>query len=235
MLKLVDRLCLIEFRYVRIFDGFLDHLQQRALALFARVGADDGWWYAGPDLHSLGGAFFCHLEFFAGRLFEADRLVVHHVGVGLHAFEDDVRIEGHVAIEQRLADHVGCQRPGLFDHFDCFASARQFRPRVHLGLNSREEVGDVFGKHVRMEGRLLRHPDLLPKRSVIGDHRLAEDWLQPVEIFHIAVVLVDQHMLDHLRVRQHDDTLIGHVDGNDRTIAVRHRHQGTHRVLRIAF
>ena len=132
LLELVDGLLLVELGDGRIGDGGLDHLEQRALALLARIGGEHLGRHAGPHLHGLGGVLLGDLELLAGHLLEADRLVVHHVGVGLHALEDEVRIERHVAVEQRLADHVGGERPGLLDHLDGLAGLARASPRCSI-------------------------------------------------------------------------------------------------------
>ena len=224
LLQLVDRLLLVELRHGRIGDGRLDHLEQRALALLARIGGEHGRRHAGPRLHRLGRVFLGDLEDLARLSLQADLLVVHHVGVGLHALEDEVRIEGHVAVEQRLADHVGGERPRLLDHLDGLARLGDVRPDVHLGADGGQEVGDVLGEHVRVERRLLRHADLLPEHAVVGDHRLAEDRLQAVEILDVGVGLRHQHVLEVLGLAQQDDALIGKVNRDDRAIALRHLH-----------
>ena len=73
-----------------------------------------------------------------------------------------------------------------------------FAQMLHLGADRGEEVGDVLGEHVGVERRLLRHADLLPEHAVVGDHRLAEDRLQPVEILDVGVGLGDEHVLEVL-------------------------------------
>ena len=181
--------------------------------------------HAGPHVHGLGGVLLGDLELLAGHFLQADRLVVHHVGVGLHALEDEVRIERHLAVEQRLADHVGGERPGLLDHLEGLAGLGQLLPDLHLGADGGEEIGDVLGEHVGVERRLLRHADLLPQRAVVGDHRLAEDRLQAIEILDVVVGLGDQHALEVLGLGQQHDALVRHVDGDHAAIALRHRHQ----------
>ena len=90
---------------------------------------------------------------------------------------------------------------------------------------AREEIGDVLGENVGVERRLLRHADLLPQRAVVGDHRLAEDRLQAVEILDVVVGLGDQHALEMLGLGEQHDALVGQVDGNDAAVALRHLHQ----------
>ncbi len=65
------------------------------------------------------------------------------------------------------------------------------------------------------------------------DHRLAEDRLQPVEVLDVAVDLRHQDVLEVLRVRDQHHALVGHVDRDDRAIALRHLHEQTHGVLGI--
>ena len=232
LLELVDGLLLVELRDGRIGNGRLDHLEQRALARLARVGSEHLGRHAGPHFHGLGRVLLAHLELFAGHLLDADRLVVHHVGVGLHALEHEVRIERHVAIEQRLADHVGGQRPGLLHHLDGLAGLGELGPDLHLGADGGQEIGDVLGEHVGVERRLLRHADLLPERPVMRDHRLAEDRLQAVEILDVVVGLGDQHALEMVGLGQQHDALVAHVDGDDAAVALRHLHQHLDRVVR---
>ena len=159
LLELVDGLLLVELRDRGIGHRRLDHLEQRALALLPGVGGEHFGRHAGPDVHGLGRVLLGDLELFAGHLLEADRLVVHHVGVGLHALEHEVRVERHVAVEQRLADHVGGERPGLLDHLHSLAGLGELLPQLHLGADGGEEIGDVLGEHVGVERRLLRHAD----------------------------------------------------------------------------
>ena len=158
--------------------------------------------------------------------------MVHHVGIGLHALENEVRIEGHLPVEQRLADHVGRQRPGLLDHLDGLTALGQLGPGLHLAADGGEEVGNVLGEHVRVERRLLRHANLLPQHPVVGDHGLAEDRLQAIEILDIVVGLGDQHAFEMLRRRQQHHALAGHVDRDDAAVALRHLHQDRQGIVR---
>jgi hypothetical protein len=167
LLQFVHRLLLVELRDLRVGHRRLDHLEQRALARLARVGGHHQGRHAGPRVHRLGGVLLGDLELLARHLLQADRLVVHHVGVGLHALEHKVRVERHLAVEQRLADHVGGQRPGLLHHLEGLAGLGEPRPDLHLGADGGQEIGHVLREHVGVERRLLRHADLLPQRPVV--------------------------------------------------------------------
>jgi hypothetical protein len=141
-----------------------------------------------------------------------------------------VRIERHLAVEQSLADHVGGERPGLLHHLHRLAALSELGPVIHLAADGGQEVGNVLGEHVGVERRLLRHADLLPQRPVVRDHRLAEDRLQPIEIFDVVVRLGDEHALEVLGLGEQHHTLIAHIDRNDPAIALRHLHQDRQRV-----
>ena len=184
-----------------------------------------------PHLHGLGSAFLGDLLKLAAHVLEADRLVVHHVGVGLHLLEHEMRIERHVAVEQRLAHHVGGERPGFLDHLHGFAGLGEFLPARHLGANGVHQIGEVHLEHVRVERRLLRRPDFLPERAVDGDHALAEDRPEPVEIFGVVVGVRHEHALGMGRLAQEDDPLVLQIDGDDAPIFVAERHENLHRVL----
>jgi hypothetical protein len=107
----------------------------------------------------------------------------------------------------------------------------ELRPQVHLRPDGLEEVRDVLGEHVGVERRLLGHSDLLPQRAIVGDHRLAEDRLQPIEILDVVVGLGDEHVLEMLGLGDEHDALVGHVDRNDGAIALGHLHEHAHRVV----
>ena len=184
-----------------------------------------------PHLHGLGRAFLGDLLKLTAHVLQADRLVVHHVGIGLDLLEHEMRIERHLAVEQRLAHHVGGERPGLLDHLDGLAGLGEFLPARHLGADGVHQIGEVHLEHVRVERRLLRGADLLPERAVDGDHALAEDRPQPVEIFRVVVGVVDQHALGMRRLAQQDDALVLQIDGDHAPIFVAQRHENLHRVL----
>ncbi len=69
----------------------------------------------------------------------------------------------------------------------------------------------------------------------MGDHRLAEDRLQAVEILDVGVRLGDQHVLEVLGLGQEHDPLVGEIDGDNRTIALGHLHDDVQRIIEAAF
>src|SRR5262252_3304529 len=104
-------------------------------------------------------------------------------------------VEGHLAVEQRLAHHLGSERPSLLYHLDGLACRSEFRPAPHLRVDGRHEIGEIGLEHLRVERRLLRRPDLLPQRAVDGDHAPAEDRAKTIEIFRVVVGVIDEHAL----------------------------------------
>ncbi len=189
-----------------------------------------------PRLHGLGGVFLGDLELLARGLLQADRLVVHHVGVGLHALEDEVRVERHVAVEQRLADHVGGERPGLLDHLErSRRSSRACAQLLHLGADG--GVGSRGCTRRTCRGGT-------PAAAACGSFcHSAPSWViidlpkigfRPVEIFDVVVGLGDQHVLEVVRVGAEEDTFGAHVDGDYRPIALGQFQQHRHRVVVVA-
>jgi hypothetical protein len=81
--------------------------------------------------------------------------VVGGVRVGFDGAEDGVGIEGDLTVEQRAADHVRSEPPGLLQHLERSATLRELRPLLDLLVERDEEVGDVLGIDVGMEVGLL--------------------------------------------------------------------------------
>ncbi len=187
--------------------------------------------HGAPHLHRLGRVLLGDLLKLAAHILQPDGFVVHHVGVGLDLAEDEMRVEGHLAIEQRLAHHLGGERPGLLHHLDGLAGRGELRPARHLGADRIHQIGEVLLEHVRMEGGLLRAAHLLPQRAVDGDHALAEDGPEPVEIFDVVVGIVDEHALRMRRLGEQHDAVVLEVDGNHAAIFFAERHENLHRVL----
>ncbi len=231
LLHLIDHLLMIEFGEARIGLGGLDHPEQRLLAVLEDVGADHGVGDRAPHLHGLGRVFLRDLDQIAAHLLQADRLVVHHVGVGLDLAEHEVRIERHLAVEQRLAHHVGGQRPGLLDHLDGLAGLGELLPPRHLGVDGRHQIGEVHLEHIGVKGSLLGAANLLPERTVDGDHALAEDRPEPFEIFRVIVGVGDEHAFGVSRLAQEDHALVLEIDGDHAPIFFAERHENLHRVL----
>ena len=231
LLHLIDHLLAIEFGEARIGLGRLEHLQQRLVAMVDDVGADHGLGDLAPNLHGLRRILVGDLRELAVHLLQANGFVVHHVGVGLDLAEDEMRVERHLAIEQRLAHHLGGERPGLLDHLDGLAGRGELRPARHLRVDRRHQIGEVLLEHPRMERALLRRADLLPERAVDGDHALAEDGTQPVEIFDVVVGIVDEHALRVRRLRKNHDAVILEVDGDHAAIFLAEPGENLHGVL----
>ena len=199
--------------------------------MLEHAGADHGLGDRAPHLHGLGGVVLGDLLKLAAHVLEAERLVVHHVGIGLDLAEHEMRVERHLAVEQRLAHHLGGERPGLLHHLDGLAGRGELRPARHLRVDGRHQIGEIVLEHMRMESGLLRRADLLPQRAVDGDHALAEDGPQPVEIFGVVVGVGHQHALGMRRLGQQHDALVLQVDGDHAAIFVAERHENLHGVL----
>ena len=106
-----------------------------------------------------------------------------------------MRIKRHLAVEQCLAHHLGGKRPGLFHHLDRLARRSDLRPARHLRLDGGHQIGKVDLKHLRVEGSLLWHAELLPQSTIDGDHAAAEDRTQPFQIFGVVIEVRNQHVL----------------------------------------
>ena len=138
---------------------------------------------------------------------------------------DGIRLIAEVDAEQGLAHDAQRQAHHLHSHIHGLIARRSVVPTLQHNPGGARHERSKGGKLLAMEGGLHETPLVQPRQPVVGEESLAKQGPEEVHeigIFAVVAMILLQHMLDIVRVKNHVGRSQQEADRHDVAIALEH-------------